>query len=200
MKYHGRPHGAISADEHLAGLDPSRGTELCLVSTADVWQITITKGFALQVAEQMYSGSYLYQLFGDNKFADGVEQMAYNALPGTLTGDMWSRQVCLCLRTEIGSLTNLPLVPSTAKPDQRSQHEVWWRCALGLLKNSYIFLSPNPFKSDSPYSNVFGKEPAYVRYELNFASSYCEELNLLYSPAAQSTTHKRIPSLLPTLS
>lgn len=43
----------------------------------------------------MYSASYLYQMFGDNKFADGAEQMAYNALPGTLSGDMWARQVGL---------------------------------------------------------------------------------------------------------
>lgn len=42
----------------------------------------------------MYSASYLYQMLGDNKFADGAEQMAYNALPGTLTADMWARQVC----------------------------------------------------------------------------------------------------------
>ncbi|KAG6875753.1 hypothetical protein C0993_007550, partial [Termitomyces sp. T159_Od127] len=40
----------------------------------------------------MFSGSYLYQVIGDPKFADRVERITYNALPATLTGSMWSRQ------------------------------------------------------------------------------------------------------------
>ncbi|KAJ7072743.1 hypothetical protein C8F01DRAFT_1105077 [Mycena amicta] len=74
FEYHGRPSGAFAADEYLAGLEAVRGTELCLV------------------VEAMFSGSYLYQVTGDLKYADRVERMAYNALPATLTGDMWGRQ------------------------------------------------------------------------------------------------------------
>lgn len=74
FKYHGRPSGIYAADEYLAGLEAARGTELCLV------------------VETMFSGSYLYQVIGDTKFADRVERITYNALPATLTGDMWSRQ------------------------------------------------------------------------------------------------------------
>ncbi|KDR72302.1 hypothetical protein GALMADRAFT_768590 [Galerina marginata CBS 339.88] len=74
FQYHGRPSGIYAADEYLAGLEAVRGTELCLV------------------VETMFSGSYLYQVIGDPKFADRVERIAYNALPATLTGDMWSRQ------------------------------------------------------------------------------------------------------------
>ncbi|KAJ3511275.1 hypothetical protein NLJ89_g4191 [Agrocybe chaxingu] len=74
FEYHGRPSGIYSADEYLAGLEAVRGTELCLV------------------VETMFSGSYLYQVMGDPKFADRVEKITYNALPATLTGDMWSRQ------------------------------------------------------------------------------------------------------------
>ncbi|GJE91253.1 hypothetical protein PsYK624_074020 [Phanerochaete sordida] len=74
FQYHGRPSGIFAADEYLAGLEAARGTELCLV------------------VETMFSGSYLYQVIGDPKFADRVERVAYNALPATLTGDMWSRQ------------------------------------------------------------------------------------------------------------
>ncbi|KAJ6589974.1 hypothetical protein DFH09DRAFT_1425522 [Mycena vulgaris] len=68
------PPGPFAADEYLAGLEAVRGTELCLV------------------VEAMFSASYLYQVIGDLKFADQVERMAYNALPATLTGDMWARQ------------------------------------------------------------------------------------------------------------
>ncbi|KAH8115214.1 hypothetical protein DFH11DRAFT_1726088 [Phellopilus nigrolimitatus] len=74
FQYHGRPSGIYAADEYLAGLGATRGTELCLV------------------VETMYSGSYLYQVSGESKYADRVERIAYNALPATLTGDMWSRQ------------------------------------------------------------------------------------------------------------
>lgn len=74
FQYHGRPSGIYAADEYLAGQEAIRGTELCLV------------------VETMFSGSYLYQIIGDPKFADRIERITYNALPATLTGDMWSRQ------------------------------------------------------------------------------------------------------------
>ncbi|KAJ7742166.1 hypothetical protein DFH07DRAFT_964682 [Mycena maculata] len=78
FKYHGRPSGAFAADEYLAGLEAVRGTELCLVVEA--------------MFSYVLGASYLYQVIGDLKFADQVERMAYNALPATLTGDMWARQ------------------------------------------------------------------------------------------------------------
>ncbi|KAK0224805.1 hypothetical protein EDD85DRAFT_857258 [Armillaria nabsnona] len=74
FRYHGRPSGAYAADEMLAGLEAVRGTELCLV------------------VELMFSGSYLYQVSGDPKYADRIERVAYNALPATITANMWGRQ------------------------------------------------------------------------------------------------------------
>jgi len=74
FKYHGRPSGIFAADEYLAGLEAIRGTELCLV------------------VETMFSGSYIYQVTGNPKYINRVERITYNALPGTLTGDMWTRQ------------------------------------------------------------------------------------------------------------
>ncbi|CAE6403525.1 unnamed protein product [Rhizoctonia solani] len=73
-KYHGRPSGIFAADEYLAGLDAIRGTELCLV------------------VESIYSSSYLYQVFGDAKYAERAERQAYNSLPATISGDMWTHQ------------------------------------------------------------------------------------------------------------
>lgn len=73
-KYHGRPSGIFAADEYLAGLEAIRGTELCLV------------------VESMYSSSYLYQVFGDPKYVERAEKQAYNSLPATISGDMWSHQ------------------------------------------------------------------------------------------------------------
>ncbi|KAJ6513379.1 hypothetical protein C8R45DRAFT_1068356 [Mycena sanguinolenta] len=73
-QYHGRSSGVVGADEHLAGLMPSRGSELCTV------------------VESMYSYEYVYSMLGDNQYADMVEKLAFNALPGTLSADAWEHQ------------------------------------------------------------------------------------------------------------
>ncbi|PBK75252.1 hypothetical protein ARMSODRAFT_993246 [Armillaria solidipes] len=73
-QYHGRASGTFSADEHLAGLGPSRGTELCTV------------------VEQIFSLATIYQIFGNNSLADRAEKIAYNALPAGIMHDWWSHQ------------------------------------------------------------------------------------------------------------
>ncbi len=72
--YHGMPNGMFSCDEHLGGLDPSHGTELCTV------------------VETMYSLEVALETFGDAWIGDRIEAVAYNALPGTFTDDMWAHQ------------------------------------------------------------------------------------------------------------
>jgi hypothetical protein len=71
---HGQAGGRFSGDEHLSGKSPDRGTELCAV------------------VEYMYSLEELYSIFGDNRLADRLELLVYNALPGTTTPDMWAHQ------------------------------------------------------------------------------------------------------------
>ena len=73
-KNHGQAGGKFSADEHLSGKSPAQGTELCTV------------------VEYMYSLEELYAIFGENRLADRLELLAYNALPGTTTPDIWSHQ------------------------------------------------------------------------------------------------------------
>ncbi|KAF8901377.1 hypothetical protein CPB84DRAFT_1815219 [Gymnopilus junonius] len=73
--YHGRASGTFSADEHIAGLDPSRGTELCAV------------------VEQIFSLATIYSILGNNSVADRVERLAYNALPAGIMHDWWSNQI-----------------------------------------------------------------------------------------------------------
>jgi uncharacterized protein len=71
---HGQAGGRFSGDEHLSGKSPVHGTELC------------------SVVEYMFSLEELYAIFGDNKLADRLELLTYNALPGTTTPDMWAHQ------------------------------------------------------------------------------------------------------------
>lgn len=73
-RYHGLPNGMFSGDEHLAGIDPSQGIELCAV------------------VEEMFSLEQAFAVLGEPLLADRLEKVAYNALPATLSDDMWSHQ------------------------------------------------------------------------------------------------------------
>jgi DUF1680 family protein len=64
----------FSADEHLAGRNPSQGIELCAV------------------VEQMFSLEQALAILGDVVLGDRLEKIAFNALPGTFTDDMWAHQ------------------------------------------------------------------------------------------------------------
>jgi hypothetical protein len=78
-KYHGTAVGTFSGDECLAGLAPNRGTELC------------------HVVELMYSCEWLYRLTGRREWMDRLEKAAFNALPATLSDDMWTHQYDQCV-------------------------------------------------------------------------------------------------------
>ena len=73
-KYHGLPNGMFSCDEHFAGRNPSQGSELCTV------------------VETMFSLEQSLAILGDAEIGDRLERLAFNALPGTFTDDMWAHQ------------------------------------------------------------------------------------------------------------
>jgi hypothetical protein len=73
-KFHGQANGTFSGDEHLAGKNPSQGTELCAV------------------VEYMYSLEHILSIIEDVFFADRLEKITYNALPATLAPDICSHQ------------------------------------------------------------------------------------------------------------
>ena len=73
-KYNGTAFEGFTGDEVLSGIDPTKGTECCAV------------------VEQMYSYEELFAHTGDTKWAERLEVLAFNALPATLTEDMWTHQ------------------------------------------------------------------------------------------------------------
>lgn len=73
-KHHGMPTGVHAGDEHYAGTSPVQGTELCAV------------------VEAMFSYEVLLEILGDPNFADRLETITYNALPATISADMWTHQ------------------------------------------------------------------------------------------------------------
>ncbi len=70
----GTPVGLFTGDECLSGLSAVHGTELCAV------------------AEQMYSYELIYAYTGDKKWKERLELLAFNALPATISDDMWTHQ------------------------------------------------------------------------------------------------------------
>jgi hypothetical protein len=73
-RYHGLPNGMFSCDEHFAGRNPSQGSELCTV------------------VETMFSLEQSLAILGDASIGDRLELIAFNALPGAFTNDMWAHQ------------------------------------------------------------------------------------------------------------
>ncbi len=73
-KYNGTAVGSFTGDECLSGVDNTRGTELC------------------SIVELMYSCEILYAVTRKPIWADRLAKLAYNALPATISDDMWTHQ------------------------------------------------------------------------------------------------------------
>lgn len=73
-KYHGNAVGAFNGDECLAGTDNNHGFELC------------------SICELMYTCEVIYGITGESIWADRLERLAFNALPATVSDDMWTHQ------------------------------------------------------------------------------------------------------------
>lgn len=71
---HGTASGHFNGDECLAGTSPIQGSELC------------------GVVEAMFSYEELIRISGDAFWGDRLEETAFNALPATISPDMWSHQ------------------------------------------------------------------------------------------------------------
>lgn len=73
-KYHGTAVGHFTGDECLSGASPIQGAELC------------------SVVEAMYSYETIFAITGDPYWCERLEMLAYNALPATISEDMWTHQ------------------------------------------------------------------------------------------------------------
>ena len=70
MREHGLSIGMQSGTEFLAGRSPGQGIEFCAI------------------VEQMLSDETIVRIFGEGKYADHLEQIAYNALPAAWNRDL----------------------------------------------------------------------------------------------------------------
>ncbi len=74
FRYHGMAVGHFTGDECVMGDSPVQGTELC------------------SVVEAMYSYEILLAISGNPLWGDYLERLAFNALPATISADMWTHQ------------------------------------------------------------------------------------------------------------
>ena len=73
-EHHGMACGHFTGDENLSGTSPIQGSELCSVN------------------EAMFSFETLFQISGNPYWLDLLEKEAFNALPATVSPDMWTHQ------------------------------------------------------------------------------------------------------------
>jgi hypothetical protein len=77
-EHHGQATGVFSGDEHLAGKNPSQGTELCAI------------------VEYLFSLETAVPIIGCNskgvELLDRMEKICFNALPAAFLPDMWAHQ------------------------------------------------------------------------------------------------------------
>ena len=97
-RYNGTAVGTITGDECLAGRNNNQGTELCAV------------------VELMYSCELLHAITGNDVWADRLEKLAFNALPATLTDDMWAHQY-------VQMVNQIAAVPFVGKSLFKTNHD-----------------------------------------------------------------------------
>lgn len=99
MKYHGSAVGYIAGDECLAGKSPIQATELC------------------SIVEAMFSFEKLFEITGNTQWADRLEIHAYNALPATISEDMWTHQYLQQVNQIACTKQEAPVCYTTCAPD-----------------------------------------------------------------------------------
>lgn len=82
---HEQPCGMPSANEYLSGHDPLQGYETCVIT-----DLTWTMGYFLMAD-------------GDARVADKIEQIIYNALPGSITKDFTTLQYLSAVNQVVAS-------------------------------------------------------------------------------------------------
>lgn len=187
-RYHGQVTGMFSGDESLSGRNPLQGTELCAV------------------VEFMYSLEHLFSVFGDPMFGDRLERVAFNALPATMSPDMWSHQydqqvnqVQCTINADHGWATNGPesnlfgLEPNYGCCTS-NMHQGWPKLAAHL-----VMKTPDEgiaFAAYAPSRTKFSSRGVTVSVSLDTDYPFRETLTLTVAPerAARFPVLLRVPA------
>ncbi|MBQ9783563.1 MAG: glycoside hydrolase family 127 protein [Clostridia bacterium] len=192
-QYNGTAVGTFTGDECLSGISPIQGTELCAV------------------VEQMYSLEHLYAYTGDPKWAERLEKVSFNALPATLSDDMWSHQY-------VQMVNQIDCTPLTGNPpfrtNGREAHmfglephfgcctanfgQGWPKLALSALmkaEDGVVSAVPIPAVLTTEWNGVPVKITLKTDYPFRNRLTYCVEA----SAPTDLRLHVRIPSFAKNL-
>ena len=185
--YNGTPVGLFTGDECLSGLSPIQGTELCAV------------------AEQMYSYEHLFAATGDFKWAEHLEVLAFNALPATISDDMWAHQY-VQLSNQIACIRfpGKPIFGTNGREAHLFGLEPNYGCCTANFNQAWPKLALSAFmhKSDEVISVV--PVPSSVKtdkYSVELKTNYPFENSFEYSVEAKEDFKLlvRIPSFAKNL-
>lgn len=147
-RFHGQATGVFSGDECLAGLHPSRGTELCAV------------------VEYLFSLEVLLARHGDVRFSDRLESIAFNALPATFKPDMWAHQYDQQVNQAICSRSEQPIFGTNGPDSNLYGLEPNFGCCTANMHQGFPkFTSHLAFFSDEGRLRLATYAPAIVRVQ-----------------------------------
>ena len=184
----GTAAGVFTGDECLPGLSNTQGTELCAV------------------VELMHTCEWLYALTGEGKWADRLEKAAFNALPATLTDDMWGHQYdqmvnqVACVefpgrshfRTNGGESHLFGLEPNYGCCTA-NMHQGWPKLALHVLQGTAEGLTVAHLLPVEAHTTVDGK-PVRVAVKTEYPFRMSAEITVDAPEKTDFTLKLRIPA------
>ncbi len=186
-RYHGIPNGMFTCDEHLGGLDPSHGTELCTV------------------VETLFSMEVALATFGDPRIADRIETIAYNALPGTFTDDMWAHQYDQQSNQIASSLNSKPWTTNGPESNLYGLEPHFGCCTANFhqgwpkLTSSLWMATPDGGLAATIYApcdihTTLDRQPIHIHVDTDYP--FRETVRITVNPASPLTfpLHLRIPA------
>ncbi len=156
MTKHGMATGHFAGDETLSGCLPIKGSELC------------------GVVEAMYSYEWLFAITGNTEWLDWLEKLAFNALPATISPDMWSHQYV--------QMTNQVAAFPMSKPPFRTNNYVahtfglepnFGCCTANFGQGWPKFALTSFMKTENGIASC-AIIPASIKTEINNVDVYCE--------------------------
>ena len=186
-RYHGLPTGIFSCDEHLAGRNPSQGTELCTV------------------VETMYSLELMAATTGDARLGDRLEKLAYNALPATFKKDMTAHQYdqqcnqVICSRqgehiyTDNGPDSNLYGLEPNFGCCTANLHQGWPKfCSSLWMKSSDGGLAVIAYAPCVVETKIQGK-PVKIEVKTDYPFRETIQIDVRVAEASNFPLHLRMP-------
>eukprot|EP00041_Stephanoeca_diplocostata_P033227 m.1093373 g.1093373 ORF g.1093373 m.1093373 type:complete len:968 (+) comp24297_c0_seq3:111-3014(+) len=134
-EYQGQVQSLFCADEVFCGREPHRGTETCAV------------------VEAMASLEYAFTTLGQPALMDRVERLAFNAMPGALTADMWTHVYVQQANSVFAGVSHPPATDGARQADDGDASAACGRCGGTGLEAPHLRDTPS---GEDQTANFYG--------------------------------------------